>query len=72
MYRCEEQFLQIFFPCESGEKLVFSGKISLNDAEFNLDKCLITMKFTKDDKNDCFEFGKDEKVTFMSSTKLGS
>lgn len=65
MYRCEEQTLQIFYPCEGGEKLMFSGKISLNDAEFNLDKCLITIKFTKDDKNDCFEFRKDEKVNLF-------
>lgn len=65
MYRCDEQKIEIFYNCNSGEKLIFSGKISLNDAEFNLDKCWIVIKFSKSDKNDCFDFNKADKFNLF-------
>lgn len=62
MYRCDEQKLELFHKCDGVEMLFFSGSISLNDAEFNLDKCQISIKFSKDSKNDCFNFNKGDKV----------
>lgn len=62
MYRCEQQKLELFHVCNGVEKVFFSGSISLNEAEFNLDKCQISIKFSKDSKNDCFDFNKGEKA----------
>lgn len=66
MYRCEEQTIEIYNQCDGVENLFFSGKISLNEAEFDRDKCLIVLKFSKDDKNDCFDLNKSEKIDLFS------
>ena len=48
VYRCDEQTLTILKVCNGIEKVIFVGKISLNEAEFNLDKCQIVTKFLED------------------------
>ena len=62
VYRCEEQTLTILKVCNGIEKVIFVGKISLNEAEFNLDKCQIIAKFLEDKTDKCIDEGKSVKV----------
>lgn len=65
MFRCEEQQIEIFKDCNGIEKSVFKGRISLNEAEFNIDKCFIVLKFMKDNKDQCFESGKSKQINLF-------
>ena len=65
IYRCDEQTLSIFKMCGNEERLYFSGKISLNEAEFDLDKCTIVLKYSKDKTDKCFEDGKSLKLNLF-------
>ena len=65
VYRCDEQTLTILKVCNGIEKVIFVGKISLNEAEFNLDKCQIVAKFSEDKTDKCIDEGKSEKVNLF-------
>ena len=65
IYRCEEQKLTILKVCNGIEKVIFIGKISLNEAEFNLDKCQIVAKFSEDKTDKCIDDGKSVKVNLF-------
>ena len=65
VYRCEEQTLTILKVCNGIEKVIFVGKISLNEAEFNLDKCQIVAKFSEDKTDKCIDYGKSVKVNLF-------
>lgn len=65
VYRCEEQTLTILKVCNGIEKVIFVGKISLNEAEFNLDKCQIVAKFSEDKTDKCIDDGKSVKVNLF-------
>ena len=62
VYRCEEQTLTILKDCNGNEKTIFVGKISLNEGEFNLDKCEVVLKYADDKTDKCFDDGKNNKV----------
>ena len=64
-YRCEEQVLSIYKICKGVEVLHFTGRISLNDADFNLNRCTITMKFLDDNSDKCIEDGKNLKLNLF-------
>lgn len=66
IYRCDEQTLSIYKLCNDEEKLIFTGKISLNQAEFNLDKCFVTLKFLDDTKDQCIEDNKSTKINLLN------
>ena len=65
IYRCDEQILTILKVCNGIEKVIFIGKISLNEAEFNLDKCQIVAKFSEDKTDKCIDDGKSVKVNLF-------
>lgn len=65
IYRCDEQTLTILKVCNGIEKVIFVGKISLNEAEFNLDKCQIVAKFSEDKTDKCIDDGKSVKVNLF-------
>lgn len=65
VYRCDEQLLTLFKECEGVEREYFSGRISLNDADFDEDNCKITMKFIEDDSDKCIEDGKNVKLNLF-------
>lgn len=65
IYRCDEQTLTILKVCNGIEKIIFVGKISLNEAEFNLDKCQIVAKFSEDKTDKCIDDGKSVKVNLF-------
>lgn len=65
VYRCDEQKLEVIKDCNGTDIVIFSGRISLNDAEFNLDKCLIVLKFLQDNKNQCYEINKSTKFNLL-------
>lgn len=65
IYRCDEQTLSIFKMCGNEERLYFAGKISLNEAEFDLDKCKVILKFSKDNSDKCFNDGKGVKLNLF-------
>ena len=65
IYRCDEQTLSIFKMCGNEERLYFTGKISLNEAEFDLDKCKVILKFSKDNSEKCFDDGKSLKLNLF-------
>ena len=65
VYRCDEQTLTILKVCNGIEKVIFVGKISLNEAEFNLDKCQIVAKFSEDKTDKCIDDGKSVKVNLF-------
>ena len=65
IYRCDEQTLSIFKMCGNEERLYFSGKISLNEGEFDLDKCKVILKFSKDNSEKCFDDGKGLKLNLF-------
>ena len=65
VYRCDEQTLTILKVCNGIEKVIFVGKISLNEAEFNLDKCQIVAKFSEDKTDKCIDDGKNIKLNLF-------
>ena len=65
IYRCDEQTLSIFKMCGNEERLYFTGNISLNEAEFDLDKCMVVLKYSKDKTDKCFEDGKGLKLNLF-------
>ena len=66
MYRCENQTLKIQRNCNGTQKDVFTGIINLNDAEFNLDKCFVSVKFGEERPDQCVEDNKNKKVNLMA------
>lgn len=68
IYRCDEQVLSIYKPCGDQETEIFSGKISLNEADFNLDKCQIALKFLEDEKDSCIENNESEELNIYNLT----
>ena len=66
MYRCENQTLKIQRNCNGTQKDVFKGIINLNDAEFNLDKCFVSVKFGEERPDQCVEDNKNTKVNLMA------
>lgn len=65
VYRCDEQTLTILKVCNGIEKVIFVGKISLNEAEFNIDKCQIVAKFSEDKTDKCIDDGKNIKLNLF-------
>ena len=65
IYRCEEQTLTISKDCNGNEKIIFIGKISLNEGEFNLDKCEVVLKYADDKTDKCFDDGKSNKLNLF-------
>lgn len=65
IYRCEEQTLTILKDCNGNEKTIFVGKISLNEADFNLDRCEVVLKYSDDKTDKCFDDGKSNKVNLF-------
>ena len=65
IYRCEEQTLTILKDCNGNEKTIFVGKISLNEGEFNLDKCEVVLKYSDDNTDKCYDDGKSKKVNLF-------
>lgn len=66
MYRCENQTLKIQRNCNGTQKDIFIGIINLNDAEFNLDKCFVSVKFGEERPDQCIEDNKNTKVNLMA------
>lgn len=65
VYRCDEQTLSIFKICNGVEKSVFVGKISLNDGDFDLDRCEVTLKFLEDNSDKCYNDNKSAKINLF-------
>ena len=65
IYRCDEQTLTIYKICEGVEKSIFEGEISLNEGEFNLDKCFVILKFLEDNSDKCYNDGKSTKLNLF-------
>lgn len=65
VYRCDEQTLSIYKICEGVEKEIFVGKISLNEGEFNLDRCEIVLKFIEDNSDKCYNDEKSTKINLF-------
>ena len=65
VYRCDEQTLTILKVCNNVERIYFVGKISMNEAEFNLDKCQVTLKYSKDETDKCIDDGKNIKLNLF-------
>lgn len=65
VYRCDEQTLSVSKDCGGVLKPIFTGQISLNDAEFNLDKCKVILKTLDDARDKCINDGKSSKVNLM-------
>lgn len=65
IYRCDEQTLTIYKICEGVEKSIFEGEISLNEGEFNLDKCFVILKFLEDNSDKCYNEGKSTKLNLF-------
>jgi Bacterial Ig domain len=65
VYRCDEQVLTIYKLCNGVEKSIFIGKISLNEGEFNLDRCEITLKFLEDNSDKCYNDNKSTKLNLF-------
>lgn len=65
IYRCDEQTLTIIKVCNNVERIYFVGKISLNEAEFDLDKCKVVMKYAEDKTDKCVDDGKNNKLNLL-------
>ena len=65
VYRCDEQTLTILKVCNNVERIYFVGKISINEAEFNLDKCQVTLKYSEDKTDKCIDDGKNIKLNLF-------
>lgn len=65
VYRCDEQTLTILKVCNNVERIYFVGKISMNEAEFNLDKCQVTLKYSEDKTDKCIDDGKNIKLNLF-------
>ena len=65
VYRCDEQTLTILKVCNNVERIYFVGKVSMNEAEFNLDKCQVTLKYSEDKTDKCIDDGKNIKLNLF-------
>lgn len=65
IYRCDEQVLTIYKICNGVDKVVFIGKISLNEGEFDLDRCEVTLKFLEDNSDKCYNDNKSTKINLF-------
>lgn len=70
IYRCEYQTVTVERKCmnEAGAyefKAWFSGQISLNEGDWDLDGCRVTIKFEEATPDQCFEDNKNETVNLL-------
>lgn len=65
VYRCDEQILTIYKLCNGIEKAIFVGRISLNEGDFNLDRCEVTLKFLEDNSDKCYNDNKSAKMNLF-------
>lgn len=66
MYRCEFQSITIERKCDGQWNPWFEGQISLNEGEWDLDACMVTLKFEETKPDECFENNKSETVNLFS------
>ena len=66
VYRCEEQILTVYRNCGGVDLKLIEARISLNEGDFDLDKCYIVLKSLKDSENKCYDDNKGEKINLLS------
>lgn len=66
VYRCEEQILTVYRNCGGVDLKLIEARISLNEGDFDLDKCYIVLKSLKDSENKCYDDNKNEKINLLS------
>ena len=66
VYRCEEQILSVYRICNGVELKLIEARISLNEGDFDLDKCYIVLKSLADAENKCINDSKNEKINLLS------
>lgn len=54
VYRCGNQQLVIEKNCGAGWEAIFSGNISLNNGDWDLDRCSVVLSFTEENEASCF------------------
>src|SRR5690606_21435697 len=65
VYRCELQTITIERKCEGEWRMWFDGQISLNEGEWDLDKCMVSVEFEEAKPDECFENNKSERINLM-------
>lgn len=65
-YRCEPIIFMVEKLCNGSYSTFFTGIISLNSAEWDLDGCQLTTEIQTEDKYQCYEDAKDREVNIFS------
>lgn len=70
-YRCEYQYLTVERPCTNSGTLQwvpwFSGRISLNDGDWNISGCTVILKLDEQKPEQCYEDNRSTEINLFSS-----
>lgn len=68
--RCETFYIKIFQICEGVDVLEWEGKFSLNDGEWDIDRCIFKVKPIPDTIYDCIKGQKKNERNFLQLTNV--
>lgn len=70
--RCRERFIIVEEKCNGNWSVLHRGKFSMNDGDFDLDKCEIELKVKEVDRYSCIKEKKSEKFNILSVAPIVS
>lgn len=67
VYRCSDIFINVDRLCEGEWIFMFVGRLVLNEGEWDLDRCNVTIPIQKIDLYVCLESGKDQEADIFDA-----
>ena len=68
--RCDEVVIEIYSNCTTPRTLIATGLVILTKADWDEDRCTVTIPFTVNDEYTCLIANQDEVVDFSGTTKI--
>ena len=66
MYICADHNLKIYRNCGGTRLIIFDGIFHLPDGDWDLDRCMVTLKFEKEKPDRCLDKNKSKKLNLLS------
>lgn len=66
MYICADCNLKIYRNCGGTQTEIFDGNFKLTEGDWDLDRCMVTLKFEKEKPDRCFDRNKSKKLNLLS------
>lgn len=66
-YRCEPIILEIEKRCSEGFTPFFTARLILNNADWDLDQCTVSIEAESEDRYTCYNDGKDKEVNLIAT-----